>query len=269
MNIKTMVDRVGIDTVGVLTLTFPRKTSRQEAQRKWHSLWTNEFSRRYGQTIKVFERHRNGAIHYHLIVELSNDIRRGFDWVAFETAKALYETQGKSSGFLKHRNAYIASANRHLKSEWKYLRNTLKKYGFGRHELLPIRRDAIAVGRYMAKALTQPRLPEDKGIRRVAYLNGSKSSTSQWSWNTPWTWVWRKKLAEWAQREGCTSPDDIRAKYGPRWAWHKRDEIMSITLPAATIYPSEIHRQLATVTTGDTLQFMRIKDMIKNMNREP
>jgi hypothetical protein len=258
LNIETMVKRVGINNVGVLTLTFPNKTSREEAQRKWHSLWTHEFSKRYGQTIKVFERHRNGSVHYHLILELPKDIRSGFDWVSFDTANGIFKIQGRSPSFLKYGKAYSSSASPHLKAEWKYLQQTLKKYGFGRAELLPIRRDAIAVGRYMAKALTAPRSPEDKGTRMVSYLHGCKSHSSQWGWNTPWTWVWRKKLAEWAKREGCTNHDDVRAKHGANWAWYKQNEIMGVRLPSSTLYPSERHRKIADVgPVTDSLEAVR------------
>ena len=261
-NIKAMIDIVGIERVGLLTLTFPKKTSREEAQRKWRSLWTHEFSKRFGEVIKVFERHKDGSVHYHLIIELSHDIRTGFDWEAFQKSQDIFRHSGRTPEFARQRQAYLSSASPALKAEWKYFRKVLKAYGFGRHELLPIRLSAVAVGRYVGKYLSQSRRADtadiDKGVRKVEYLHGSRRQSSRWSWNSPSGWVWRKKLGEWASQQGFKTFEEIAAKHGKRWGWKKYDEIMSTELPDGTVYPSQRHREMAKVEqSSESLEMVR------------
>lgn len=56
---------------------------------------------RYPERIRVRERHKNGAIHYHLIVVLPEDIRTGFDF----------------DGISKRD---YSSASAYLKAEWAF-----------------------------------------------------------------------------------------------------------------------------------------------------
>jgi hypothetical protein len=62
------------------------------------------------------------------------------------------------------------SASDYLRREWKFWRVTAPKYGFGRTELLPIKRTAEGVASYVAKYIAKhigQRLPADKGARLV------------------------------------------------------------------------------------------------------
>ncbi|MGB7747589.1 MAG: hypothetical protein WBN75_09910 [Verrucomicrobiia bacterium] len=121
------------------------------------SRMTGVLKQRYPEYIIVMERMDSGRIHYHLLVVLAQDIRTGFDFAA-----------------VKRGNYRSASA--YLRREWKFWRETAPKYGFGRTELLPIRKTAEGVakyvGKYVAKHIGQ-RLPEDKGARLVRYSKGA------------------------------------------------------------------------------------------------
>ncbi len=229
-NIRAMVQRHGLERIGFLTLTFPEHvTDIRDAQRRWHSFRTHVIRRRYGEAVKVFERCKNGRIHYHLVMVLSQDIRSGFN---FEEVK---------------RGNY-RSVSPFLRREWAYLRETLPRYGFGRHELLPVRSNGDGVARYVAKYLTKSKvhpLYADRGIRRVEYIQGARWNTAQFSWIGPHNWVYRKKLAVWASARGMGAYDRLGAVCGPRWFWRHKEEIMATVLPPDTVYPTVTHVEAA------------------------
>jgi len=249
-NVKHMAEKVGIERVGFLTLTFPKRIQdRKEAQRRWHSLWTNALCDRYGESIKVFERHKNGGIHFHLLVEVSADIRTGFDFEAFGACQAEYGKHGKSPAYRRLHGEYVGKASEALKAEWAWLRGTMKKYGFGRHELLPIRSTSEGIGRYVGKYLSKGRAADtegrDKGVRRIEYLQGARRQSLQWSWVTPGAWVWRHKLGVWMAKRGFKSFEEVRAECGPKWAWNHRLQIEETELPEDTVWPTIAHMEAA------------------------
>jgi len=175
------------------------------------------------------------------------DIGSGLDWEAYDTAKAIEGKYGRIAGYFDYKRKFQQSANEHLKAERKYLRDVLRRYGFGRFELTPVR-NCEAISRYMAKALTAPRKPEDKGIRRVACMHGARRATQRWASNGAWGWVWRHKLAMWADRNGFADEDAIKAAHGSHWAWSLRGEVMGMELPDDTAYPSRRHHEIAERT---------------------
>ena len=93
--VEWMVRKHGRDHVGVLTLTFGVPGSgkgsyetwalRQQAkhwdfvQARWHSFRTNVIAVRYADWICVFELHRVGVWHIHVVVVTKEDIRTGTD----------------------------------------------------------------------------------------------------------------------------------------------------------------------------------------------
>jgi hypothetical protein len=90
-NIQWMAATFGKERVGFLTLTlgdfeaggrFRNLRDRKEAQRRFHSLLTNEISKRYVCGVTVMERHKNGGIHFHLAVVCKEDIRGQIDFAA-------------------------------------------------------------------------------------------------------------------------------------------------------------------------------------------
>ena len=66
-----------------------------------------------------------------------------------------------------------STANDAIKREWAFWRRKAKLYGFGRHNLQPMRRNGEALGRYLGEYLRKDwehRLREDKGARCVRYF---------------------------------------------------------------------------------------------------
>lgn len=121
-SIKALSDAYGVHQLGFLTLTFAQHIlCPKEAQRRLNSLLTNVIKKRYREYVGVMERQKSGRIHYHLLVVTDKDLKTGVNFK--ELADGNYR-----------------SAPADLRSEWLFWRTTAKKYGFGRTELLPVKK---------------------------------------------------------------------------------------------------------------------------------
>jgi hypothetical protein len=119
---------------------FRNLRDRIEAQRRFHSLMTHEISKRYVCGVNVTERHKNGGIHFHLVVVCKENIYGQIDFAACFPPK---DCLGKPL----YKPVYL-TANKAIHREWAYWLRTAKLYGFGRHQLQP--------GRISAQGLGQP-----------------------------------------------------------------------------------------------------------------
>ena len=209
-NVKILAEKHGIEVLGFLTLTFAdHVTDIKEAQRRFKSLWNGVLSIRYRDIIVVVERQKNGRIHFHLLVVLSQDIRTGFDFEAI--AKQDYK-----------------SANPHLRSEWAFWRRTAKEYGFGRTELMPVQSTADGIAKYLGKYIAKHidhRRDDDKGARLVRYSESARQCSSRFAWTGAKSKLWRKQLAQFATSHGCWSMDMLRERFGSKWAYRLAEYI--------------------------------------------
>lgn len=235
-----MADTFGLERIGFLTLTlgdvdaggrFRNLRDRKEAQRRFHSLLTNEIVKRYGCGVTVTERHHNGGIHFHLVVACKEDIRGGIDFAACFPPK---DGRGKP----QYKPDY-STANDALKREWAYWRQKAKLYGFGRHQLQPMRQNGEALGRYLGAYLRKDwehRLAEDKGSRCVRYFGHwskavrgkrerkqSPPYSARFGWVTPQARAWRemiKQVVTVLNYKGAKlTEENIIDIIGSRWAW--------------------------------------------------
>jgi hypothetical protein len=217
-----MVEKHSLEKTGFLTLTFSRYVvAYKVAQKSLHSLMTGVISSRYAEYIVVMERMTSGRIHYHLLVVVAEDIRTGFD---FDAVK---------------RGDY-RSASAYLRSEWKFWRETAPRYGFGRTELLPIKKTAAGVAKYVGKYVAKhigKRLPEDKGARLVRYSKRANRIGIRFTWASVGAFMWRLKLGAFC-RVLCLTPDNYRDVlvewFGRNWIYVMRPVIESIK-------PAEFH----------------------------
>ena len=212
-----------LERLGFLTLTFAdHVTEISEASRRYNSLTTGVLRKRYAKTIATVERQKSGRLHFHLVVVLPSDIRSGFDFKAAEDG------------------AY-RSANPALRGEWAFWRKTAKAYRFGRTELLPIKATAEAIGKYVGKYLAKhmgQRVEADKGARLVRYSKGARAGSTRFAWAGCKGWLWRKKLAQWAERHGYASDEALKAQFGPKWAYRLAKVIAA---EAVDVYPTWEH----------------------------
>jgi hypothetical protein len=191
----------------------------KEAQRRLHSLAANVLDQRYPHRIRVFERQKNGRIHYHFVVVVPDDIRTGVDPVAIS-------------------NGDYATANAALKREWAFWRKTAKFYGFGRCNLQPVKssHDALAlyVGKYIGKNF-QFRSEADKGVRLVAYSGDARHMVCKHTSLGKYSTEWRAKVETFCRIISASKPharirtmDDLKFDLGPRWSYHWRDFILAL-----------------------------------------
>jgi hypothetical protein len=250
--IEQLIDQFGLSNSGFLTLTFPNRVcSMKEAQRRFHSVCTNVLKQRYLRAIVVSERHLSGGIHFHLFVILRADIRSGFDFDAFGAAMKEYGVGGRSPKFRELTKAYVQGATQALRDEWAFWRRASGRYGFGRHEVLPIRSTGAAVACYMGKYVGKcigNRRPQDKGARLVRFVGfsskdaaGNRFSTrkanARFAWANDNAWLWRQKVAIFAHQAGAKTMEDLQRLFGPRWAYHFQASIMEIRIDQ--VCPSE------------------------------
>lgn len=218
-SVALLASRYGIEHLGFLTLTFREHiTCPKEAQRRLNSLLTHVIRERYEDYICVLERQKSGRIHYHLIVVTRFDLRKGVNFE--EMANGVYKSAGSS-----------------LRREWAFWRNTAPKYGFGRTELLPIRSNESAISKYVGKYISkhiEARKEEDKGVRLVRYSQGAKSGTTRFSFYSPGSIEWRRKVKAFAELVSRTKGvqinelSDLSRHLNKRWAYHHRDFILAI-----------------------------------------
>jgi Arc/MetJ-type ribon-helix-helix transcriptional regulator len=219
VNVLWLIERYGLERIGFLTLTFARLiVSYKEAQKALHSLMTGVLKARYPEYIIVMERMTSGRIHYHLLVVMAQDIRTGFDFGAVK------------------RGDY-RSASEYLRKEWRFWRETTPKYGFGRTELLPIKKKAEGVAKYVGKYVGKhigQRLAEDKGARLVRYSKGTNRVTTRFSWVSPGAMMWRAKLGAFCGMLNLNSDnyqEFLREWFGRDWVYVLGPLIGSIKLP--------------------------------------
>lgn len=230
-NIKWMADTFGVERVGFLTLTvgdtidgkFIHVKERAEASRRFNSI-LNRIRERYQCGVVVTERHKNGGLHFHLVVVLPFDAKTGFD---FERVK---------------RRDY-RSVSPQLREEWKWWRDNQRKYGFGRHELTPIKSNGEAVGRYVGKYLGkswEARTDDDYRGRCVRYFgrwhkNGAKCGPPMGCRHgglSERAVAWREcmkqvqLLTRWKGLE--LNEQNIKEFNGPRWAWRITKQIQRV-----------------------------------------
>ena len=229
--VMALFQKYPIERIGFLTFTFADDVQcHKEATKRLNSLITGVLRERYAQCIRVSERQSSGRWHFHLVVVCQQDIRRGVDFQAIKERR------------------YKDGANSALRAEWAFWRKTAKNYGFGRTELLPVKKTGEALAAYVAKYISKGfayRQPQDKGMRLYSVIGGSRACSSRFSFYSLKALIWRKKVAMWAASwsaaydavaiSGGHKPseplnyDDLPNFFGKRWAWRYRDSIMAMT----------------------------------------
>ena len=232
-NIHAMVEKFGINCIGFLTLTFADDVQcHKEAAKRFNSLATGVLNERYLQWVRVSERQKLGRWHFHLVVVSKHDIRRGVDFEAIKNRR------------------YKDGANTALRTEWAFWRSTSKKYGFGRTEILPVKKTGEALAAYVAKYISKGfafRQSRDKGARLVSYSQGARVCGSRFAFYSPLATAWRQKVAMWAasydgvfarvavsgghQPVDSLTYEDLPSFFGSKWAWRYRKDIMAMEYP--------------------------------------
>lgn len=229
-NVLRLASEFGVGHLGFLTLTFPDEVVQVAlASKRFNSLNTGVLAKRgYGPWVRILERHKSGRIHFHLIVVVPVDIRSGYDPST---------NRGSGAGWVW------------LCKERRILRRLLPRYGFGRAELVPLKKGSVAAARYLAKYITKSlshRSAGDRRMRLVAYSRDfSWLRAEHFSWADGGSREWRRKLARWAFRMGYYDHDELSYWMGARWCYQWRNDIMLQPDAPSGVGPfPQYHRQL-------------------------
>lgn len=216
LNVERLIDEAPtLGHVGFFTLTTKDNvTDKAEFSRRWHSMLTNYWSQspNFGKWLGVYEQQKRGAWHLHILVILPYDIRTGANLEEF--AKGRYRT-----------------ASPYLRSVWRELRGKCSAYGFGRHELLPIKSNAEGMARYVGKYISKhigQREEVAKGKRLVTASQSWTRNSSNFAWNTPGAKEWRRKVALFAAVLGIEGPAGLYFRLGPNWAYRHLETIYNV-----------------------------------------
>jgi hypothetical protein len=145
------------------------------------------------------------------------DIRSGVDFQAFKARD--------------YRTAPPA-----LRSIWAKMRESGKRYGLGRVEIMPVRHpkwEACAryVGKYLSKAIHREvfenvceSVKRPLHARRIGFSKGGRVATIQYSWLKDGE-DWRRGVQLLAVACGAENYTDLKEILGPKWAWNNKDRI--------------------------------------------
>lgn len=218
-NVERLVSMApSVGHVGFFTLTTKENvTDKAEFSRRWNSMRANYWSDNpnFGHWIGCYEQQKRGAWHLHILVILPYDIRQGLDFAELE--------QGR-----------YRSASPYLRSVWRELRGACLRYGFGRHELLPVKSNAEAMARYVGKYVSKhigQREEAAKGKRLISSSQGWLKNSCNFAWNTDHAKEWRRKVATFADYVGINPRLGLTGLYlklGPNWAYRYLDTIVQI-----------------------------------------
>jgi hypothetical protein len=242
VNVELAAQFYGLGHLAFFTLTFAKPIySAAGAQKRLNSILTNIIRPRYADRyVTVFQRHESGAIHFHFMVYVKEDIRTGFDWDLAQ--QAIYAQ--KQRNFALAGGFWTAAADRakngdFLRGEWKFWREARRRYRWlGRCEMLPIRSTAKAIATYMGRYISkhmQHRCKEDKGVRLVRYGKGMRRVRSRLAFNSPRARLYRRKVAAFAaprhiRRVGVEEYGDLKRVFGKRWAFYLFEKILAMEL---------------------------------------
>lgn len=207
-NVKSLLDQYPLEQIGFMTLTFEDNIDDiKEANRRLDSLMTNYLREKLLSYILIRERQHRGAWHFHLLAVLPFDI------------KSKGRFQKKAFG-----NAHsFKTSNLELLHLWQELREVMPRYGFGRHELLPIRKDSGSLSGYLSKYIGKhmaARKESDKGVRLISYAQGFKRAVAtHFSWHSSFYSKLRGKVAFLARNCGCHSPAQACEELGHNWGF--------------------------------------------------
>jgi hypothetical protein len=242
----------GVERVAFLTLTFADHIlDPRVAQKRLNSLLTNVIKPRYGEYVGVLERQKSGRIHYHLLVTMPFDCRTGVDFDAF--LKGDYKSASKS-----------------LRNEWRFWRETSRKYGFGRTEIMPIKSTEEAIGRYVGKyisksisATNEAKTGDiDKGVRLVRYSTGARAGTSHFTFISKNSERYRtalKYLVNIINKQmgfGITDIRELKHFFGPRWQYAFRFAIADMAIVIASLNENLIN--LDNIDFCEMFEFKKI-----------
>lgn len=263
-NAETLFKKYGKNRIGFLTMTFRDDLQFQdeddwkEASKRWDSINTHLIKGMFEDYMLVKEPQSKGRIHFHLLVACKEDIRSGFDFQKLEyTYKQEFHDMPASE---KRKYWSEITTSTYLKGLWATFREKCPKYGFGRHELLPIKKEGECVSRYVGKYLELYRI-EDLCFwskpgrifsgRRVTYSQGWKTCSMGFVFAGNGHKRYREAMQKISDFLELKSEDDMKIKFGVKWGWKLRAAIREV------METGEISQEVKTMLRFQAMQSVR------------
>ena len=246
---EDMVKRFGLDAIVTYNLTLKEFLRRDEAERRWHSLHTNLFSKNFECGVHVVERApTTGRLHWHgaTVLKSHEDVRTGFDWDSYwmwkaENIKGRSARLGLKKKLMRKVMANATDGLRHAQGILSI--KALNKYGFGHAHVVPIQKNCEAFAFYIAKYLSKKPSEkalefkeEDKGRRSFRIWGKPRACDIRHSPNTERAAEWRKRvrfagkiIGELVNGEAW-SHDDFAKNMGKRWCYYMKPWISGIPI---------------------------------------
>jgi hypothetical protein len=243
-----LVEKFGLENVGMYTFTFAEDLDFKEASRRWNSFNTRVLSKRYdGHWIKTLELTKRGRPHFHWIGHVPG-IRVGCVMGAVarksRSGGILATTGGIPGAGASPVKLHVQCSGPVLAEERHFFASELRKYGFGTwNDISPIKADDPArAAQYAAKYVVKTfgNRPESlKGARLVSFGKGVKPGTTRFSSIGGRAGLFRESVALYCLKHGCAWEDlpilcdashgKPGGKYvGHRWAYLMRSDFEKV-----------------------------------------
>jgi len=222
-NVESLLQSSDIHHVAFITITFHHNLRDHKlANRRFNHLTRRDFPRLgIRQWVKVSERQKRGSWHFHVLAQVLEDVRTGYDFIEAKT----YQNQGRLFAFV--------SANPHLEKLKQDLLPRMRRHKIGIFTVEPVRTSCEAVAVYLSKYIGKHlcnRRREDKGVRLINYSRDyPKACTVRFAWNSPGAKAWRAKVA--LLFSDCATIGEVSQKYGPKWPYKFKTLILKQVLP--------------------------------------
>jgi hypothetical protein len=224
-NLHHFISVVGEENVGFMLLTFREPIDIREARHRLNNAWRRYFRAIFGHSITVVETTKAWRPHIHMIVELFDDIRNGFDFQAYADYRHRNEVANGCGPRLscKERRALrdAIPANPFLRAIWHTLDAGLTDFGFGPvFDLFPIETNEDALAKYLSKQFLGgiPRQRAcDKGARLITYSRGCPRAVPP-GWKPPSIW-WKRRIEALLRVFMFRDTAQLQERLGKRWAY--------------------------------------------------
>ena len=171
----------------------------------------------------MFELHRDGVWHIHVVVATKKDIRTGTNIEVLSNYKLPYWMR---------RGRHLR--NEALAKEWKELREIACKYRFGRVELLPVKKSGEAVGYYLGDYLvkTYNKIPRGQRCRLVRFSkNINHAIDPKFAILGIGNLIYRTRLKIAAGMLNFQEFGDFAEYFGSKWNFLLKNDIAWIPIP--------------------------------------
>lgn len=197
----------------LITSTFRPGISRREAMLRFDKL-LRKLQKEGSDYIWVFERGHAGHVHFHLLLVVPFDARKGVDLAAYSLL---------ANDALSAKRKLVNKPTRDL---WIKVNSWCRNFGIGRTEVAPIYQNSQAISKYLLKSVKhnwsnrkvagESKEDQDKGSRWWSCSRGVKAVYGKFSFVQS---RFREAAELYAEHHGLKDLDEVKEKLGPRWAY--------------------------------------------------